>query len=148
MERNRLARPFRRSMVLAVLVVTPLVGGGLTLGADPVSQFVGGTAGSLVGALLFGALVRWLPTLAFALVIVPTLVAGLAVFGWVASLIVSTLVGGAALALFYRPTPPEPPRSRAAEAAQRRDALGRPVYAAHPDDRRPVTRPADDRAPR
>lgn len=131
MERNRLARPFRRSMVLAIVVATPLVGGGLTLGADPVSLFVGGTAFAIVGSLLFGALVPWLPPLAFALVIVPTLLSGVAVFGWLASVIVSALAGGVALALFYRPTPPEPPR-REASHAQRRDALGRPVYTAEP----------------
>lgn len=136
MERNRLAHPFRRSMVLAILVATPLVGGGLMLGADPVSLFVAGTACGIVGALLFGALVPWLPPLAFALVIVPTLVAGIAVFGWLASFIVSALVGGAALGLFYRPTPPEPPRPEASHS-QRRDALGRPVYTAQ-GDRPPI----------
>lgn len=125
MERIRVAHPILRSLVLAVLLTVPLMGGALTLGAHPMPVFVGGTVAGIVGALLFGGLVRWLPPLAFALVIVPCLVAAVPVFGWLVALLLSIGIGGGALMLFYRRTPPEPPRPRTSPY-QRRDETRAP----------------------
>jgi hypothetical protein len=136
MERIRLAHPFRRSLVLALLIAVPLTGGALTLGAHPVSMFVGGTVVAIAGALLFGGVVRWLPPLAFALVILPSGIAGAPVYGWPAAILLSMAVGVVALLLFYRPTPPEPPRPRPSPYARREQAHGHPYgagYGSTPD---------------
>jgi hypothetical protein len=138
MERNRNAHPFWRSLVLAVLIVTPLTAGALTLGAYPMPVFVAGTVVAIIGALLFGGIVRWLPPLAFAGVMLPSVVAAVPVFGAPVAVMLSLAVGAVAAAFFYRPTPPEPPRSKASPYP-RRDSVGRPVYGA--DDGRPSGAP-------
>ena len=118
-ERNRLAHPLRRSLLLAALMVAPIATGALLLGADPMPLFVGGLVVSVAGALLFGSGVRWLPPLAFAGVMVPSVVAAVPVFGGLVAVILSLAYGAIAAALFYRPTPPEPPRSRTSTYARR-----------------------------
>lgn len=120
MERLRLAHPFRRSLVLALLVAAPLVIGAWMLGATPLPMFVGGTIVALFGALLFGGMLRWLPGLAFTLVLLPSLIAAMSVFSFPFAVVVPVLAGCAALMLFYRPNPPEPPPRRRA-APRRRD---------------------------
>jgi hypothetical protein len=128
MERLRLAHPFRRSLVLALVVAAPLVIGALMLGATPLPMFVGGTVVALFGALLFGGMLRWLPGLAFTLVLLPSLIAANPVFGFPFAVMVPFIVGCAALMLFYRPNPPEPPPRRRT-VPRRRDDDGRaPSY--------------------
>ncbi|MCC2656093.1 MAG: hypothetical protein K0Q76_1201 [Panacagrimonas sp.] len=131
MERNRQAHPVLRSLLLAVLIVAPLTAGALTLGAYPLSVFLGGTVVAIVGALMFGGIVRWLPPLAFAAVMLPTVVAAVPVYGGLVAVMLSLGIGAVAGALFYRPTPPEPPRSRTSPY-QRRDSAGRPIYGSDP----------------
>lgn len=137
MERNRDAHPLLRSLLLAVLIVAPLTAGALSMGAYPMSVFVGGTLVAIVGALMFGGVVRWLPPLAFAGVMLPTVVAAVPVFGGAVAVLMSLVIGAIAGALFYRPTPPEPPRSRPSPYS-RRDSAGRPVYGAD-DAQAPVS---------
>jgi hypothetical protein len=129
MERNRNAHPFWRSLLLAVLIATPMTAGALTLGASPMPVFVGGTVLAIIGALMFGGIVRWLPPLAFAGVMLPSVVAAVPVFGAAVAVMLSLAIGAVAGAFFYRPTPPEPPRSKASPY-QRRDSVGRPVHGA------------------
>lgn len=135
MERNRHAHSFLRSLLLAVLIATPLAFGALTLGAYPMGVFIGGTVVAIVGALMFGGVVRWLPPLAFASVMLPTVIAAVPVFGGAVAVILSLAIGAVAGLLFYRPTPPEPPRPKPSPY-QRRDGMGRPVYGSD-DARRP-----------
>ncbi len=128
MERLRLAHPFRRSLVLALVVAGPLVIGAWTLGATPLPMFVGGTVVALFGALLFGGMLRWLPGLAFTLVLLPSLIAANPVFGFPFAVVVPVIVGCAALMLFYRPNPPEPPPRRRAAPRRRDDDERGPSY--------------------
>ena len=110
-----------------MLIVAPLTIGGLTLGANPMGVFIGGTVLAIIGALMFGSIVRWLPPLAFAGVMLPSVTAAVPVFGGLVAVILSLSIGAVAGALFYRPTPPEPPRSRTSTYS-RRDSAGRPIY--------------------
>ncbi|MGH8517565.1 MAG: hypothetical protein ACREUE_08900 [Panacagrimonas sp.] len=128
MQRLRLAHPFRRSLMLALLVAAPLVIGAWTLGANPLPMFVGGTVVALFGALLFGGMLRWLPGLAFTLVLLPSLIAATAVFGWPFAAIVPIVAACTALKLFYRPDPPEPPPRRRPAPRRRDDDERGPGY--------------------